>query len=87
MRFSNARTYGRWLGARFKNVPNIIWVNGGDRVPTGFESVYREGQMNDLTISGGCMHVRPVAVMRFPLDLERARTRSFRCVVDREGCS
>ncbi len=38
----NARTYGRWLGARFKNAPNIIWVNGGDRVPTGFESVYRE---------------------------------------------
>ena len=38
----NARTYGRWLGARFKNSPNIVWVNGGDRIATGFEDVYRE---------------------------------------------
>ena len=38
----NARIYGRWLGARFKNAPNIIWVNGGDRVATGVEEVYRE---------------------------------------------
>jgi hypothetical protein len=33
---------GRWLGARYKNAPNVIWVNGGDRVPPGFEDVYRE---------------------------------------------
>jgi hypothetical protein len=39
---ANARTYGRWLGARFKDAPNIVWVNGGDRVATGFEDVYRE---------------------------------------------
>lgn len=38
----NARTYGKWLGARFKNSPNIIWINGGDRVATGVEEVYRE---------------------------------------------
>jgi hypothetical protein len=38
----NARTYGRWLGARFKDAPNIVWVNGGDRIATGFEDVYRE---------------------------------------------
>jgi hypothetical protein len=38
----NARTYGRWLGARYKNAPNVIWVNGGDRIATGFEEVYRE---------------------------------------------
>jgi hypothetical protein len=38
----NARLYGKWLGARFKNAPNIVWVNGGDRVATGFEAVYRE---------------------------------------------
>ncbi len=25
-----------------KSAPNIIWVNGGDRVATGFEEVYRE---------------------------------------------
>jgi hypothetical protein len=37
-----ARAYGRWLGARYRSAPNVIWVNGGDRVPTGFEEVYRE---------------------------------------------
>jgi len=38
----NARAYGRWLGKRYKDAPNVIWVNGGDRVPVGFEEVYRE---------------------------------------------
>jgi len=38
----NARAYGRWLGARYKDAPNIVWVNGGDRVPTRREDVYRE---------------------------------------------
>ncbi len=36
-----ARAYGRWLGARYQDRPNIIWVNGGDRIATGFEPVYR----------------------------------------------
>jgi hypothetical protein len=26
----NARAYARWLGARYKDRPNIIWINGGD---------------------------------------------------------
>jgi hypothetical protein len=39
---AKARVYGRWLGARYKNAPNVIWVNGGDRIATGFEDVYRE---------------------------------------------
>jgi len=38
----NARAYGRWLGARYRNAPNIVWVNGGDRIPTRHEDVYRE---------------------------------------------
>ena len=38
----NARTYGRWLGERYRQAPNVVWVNGGDRVATGFEEVYRE---------------------------------------------
>jgi hypothetical protein len=38
----NARAYGRWLGARYRNAPNIIWVNDGDRIATGFEDVWRE---------------------------------------------
>jgi hypothetical protein len=39
---SNARAYGRWLGERYRDAPNVIWVNGGDRTPTGFEDVFRE---------------------------------------------
>jgi len=27
----NARVYGRWLGQRYKDRPNIVWVLGGDR--------------------------------------------------------
>jgi hypothetical protein len=38
----NARIYGRWLGERYKRAPNVVWINGGDRVGTGFEEVYRE---------------------------------------------
>jgi uncharacterized protein DUF4038/collagenase-like protein with putative collagen-binding domain len=30
---ANAGVYGRWLGNRYKNKTNIIWVMGGDRVP------------------------------------------------------
>ncbi|RRB04289.1 glycoside hydrolase family 140 protein [Larkinella rosea] len=29
----NARQYGRWLGNRYKNRENIVWIMGGDRVP------------------------------------------------------
>ena len=27
----NAFQYGRWIGNRYKDCPNIIWINGGDR--------------------------------------------------------
>lgn len=27
----NALLYGKYLGKRYKNYPNIIWINGGDR--------------------------------------------------------
>jgi hypothetical protein len=27
----NAFLYGQWIGNRYKNYPNIIWINGGDR--------------------------------------------------------
>ncbi len=30
---ANAYTYGRWLGNRYKDYPNIIWILGGDRPP------------------------------------------------------
>ena len=28
---NNAFAYGQWLGERYRNFPNIIWINGGDR--------------------------------------------------------
>lgn len=37
----NARAYGRFLGERYQNRPNLIWVSGGDRIPTGRQDVYR----------------------------------------------
>ena len=27
----NARRYGRWLGERYRDAPNLVWVLGGDR--------------------------------------------------------
>jgi hypothetical protein len=29
----NARTYGEWLGKRYRNRPNVVWIIGGDRNP------------------------------------------------------
>ena len=29
----NARNFGRFLGNRYENFPNIIWILGGDRIP------------------------------------------------------
>lgn len=28
---ANAEAYGRWLGHRYRNAPNIVWIEGGDR--------------------------------------------------------
>lgn len=36
----NARVYGAWLGERYRNVPNIIWILGGDRPACGHEEVW-----------------------------------------------
>ena len=30
---NNAKVYGKWIGNRYKNKTNIIWVLGGDRLP------------------------------------------------------
>lgn len=37
----SAHVYGRFLGERYKNCPNLVWVSGGDRIPTGREEIYR----------------------------------------------
>jgi hypothetical protein len=38
---SNARFYGRWLGRRYADAPNLIWILGGDRDAKGVEPVWR----------------------------------------------
>jgi hypothetical protein len=59
---SNAYQYGLWLGKRYKDYPNIIWILGGDRPPVtdsaDFRPVWRamakgiiEGTNNKALIS------------------------------------
>jgi hypothetical protein len=38
----NAHTYGKILGERYKDAPNIIWILGGDRSPEDVEDIWRE---------------------------------------------
>ena len=37
----NLRAYGRYVGERFRSLPNVVWVNGGDYTPPpdGLEAV------------------------------------------------
>ncbi len=37
---SNARIYGRFLGERYRNDTNIVWILGGDRPAAGYEDVW-----------------------------------------------
>jgi hypothetical protein len=37
----NARAYGHYLGSRYRDRWNIIWILGGDRDPAGHEQVFR----------------------------------------------
>lgn len=52
----NAHTYGKWLGARYRKQPNIVWMNGGDREPLGFEDVWR-ALANGLREGDGGAHL------------------------------
>jgi hypothetical protein len=38
---ANARVYGRWLGQRYRDQANVIWVIGGDRPPVNDDADYR----------------------------------------------
>jgi hypothetical protein len=38
----NVRAYGKWLGRRYKDVPNIIWGNGFDLEPWEYVDVAQE---------------------------------------------
>jgi hypothetical protein len=37
----NARVYGKWIGSRYRNAPNLIWILGGDRDPANVVPVWR----------------------------------------------
>lgn len=37
----NALAYGRWIGARYKDRPNVVWILGGDRNPDGKLDLWR----------------------------------------------
>lgn len=63
---SNARTYGRFLGARYGNRPNVLWILGGDRVPKGAEETWcamargiAEGACGDEDYSSTVMTYHP----------------------------
>ncbi len=36
----NARTYGQFLGHRYQNNNNILWILGGDRPTQGYEAIW-----------------------------------------------
>jgi len=40
----NARVYGKWLGKRYRNRKNIVWILGGDRIPQNDQqlSIWRQ---------------------------------------------
>jgi len=37
----NAHAYGKWIAARYKDAPNIIWINGGDRPADKSVAIWR----------------------------------------------
>lgn len=38
---ASAYDYGHYLGTRFAKAKNLLWMNGGDRLPQGYEEVWR----------------------------------------------
>lgn len=52
----NARAYGRFIGARYKDAANLIWILGGDRDPKGVEAVWRE-MANGIREGDGGRHL------------------------------
>ena len=53
----NAYTYGEFLGARYKNTPNIVWVLGGDRLLEKFEHFDVIKNMADGIKNSGDTHL------------------------------
>lgn len=59
----NARVYGKWIGTRYKNQKNIIWILGGDRNPRNENDVAIWRAMADGIAEGVGGHDR--ALMTF----------------------
>lgn len=53
----NAFAYGKYLGNRYKDKPNIIWILGGDRIADGVEEIWR-AMANGLTEGDGGRHLK-----------------------------
>ena len=49
---NNARIYGQWIGARYKNQKNIIWIVGGDRNPRNEQDVAIWNAMAEGVVKG-----------------------------------
>lgn len=50
---ASARTYGQFLGRRYKDRWNVVWVLGGDRVPVGYEGIWNAMATGLRTGDGG----------------------------------
>ncbi|MCC5937297.1 MAG: glycoside hydrolase family 140 protein [Lunatimonas sp.] len=53
----NAFQYGKFLGERYKEVPNIVWVMGGDRLPADEEDYRVVCRMSEGIRAGGALHL------------------------------
>lgn len=58
---TKCREYGRFLGERFKNLSNIVWMHGGDFSPPSGS----EGETNALEILKGINDVNPTSFHTF----------------------
>lgn len=63
---SSARAYGRFLGERYRDRPNVIWVIGGDRLPDGYEDVWRALARGLAEGETGPENYRPVTMTWHP---------------------
>ena len=48
----NAEAYGRFLGRRYANRANVVWVLGGDRPPVGHEAIW-DAMARGIKAGGG----------------------------------
>lgn len=53
----NAFRYGEFLGQRYKEVSNIVWVMGGDRLPADEEDYRIVCRMSEGVRAGGATHL------------------------------